>query len=324
MHGRGPAFLKQLRHIFAAFLLLLLTVAAGEAGEKSAIERVAVVLSERGGVYEEFADAFEAAMAEEGRPLRVIRLGAKPAEAELAGAEVALAVGTQAMRNLASGPPTVPVLNVLVPQLAYERLAAEAGRKRGGGMSSAIWLDQSPARLVRLFRQVLPNAQRVGVLLGPDSQLLLPALKAAAHRDRLELIVETLSSESPLMPALARLLPAVDGLLALPDSVVHNRETARTILLTTYRHQKPLVAFSQSYANAGAVAGVFSTPALAALQAAEVLRALPRGKLHLPPPQYPAYPSIAINRQVARSLGLDLPADALILKGVERATENER
>lgn len=291
-----------------------------------AVERVTLLLSGNDGVYAEFADAFEAALAASGRPLRLQRALSSPALSERApeGAELVVAVGTQALRDAGAWRQGPAVLGVLVPQQVFERLAAQAGRQRQPGSFSAIWLDQPPARLLGLFRQILPEAKRAGVLLGPDSSAQLPALRAAAGRARIELVVETVAGEQEVMPALARLLPAVDGLLAVPDGVVYRRETVRGILLTTYRHQKPLVAFSQSYVNAGAIAAAFSTPALAALQAAELVRALPAGKVALPPPQPPAYPSVAINRQVARSLGLDPPADALVQKAVERAAENER
>ncbi|MDX9707711.1 MAG: hypothetical protein RBT86_09045, partial [Azospira sp.] len=150
------------------------------------------------------------------------------------------------------------------------------------------------------------------------------ALQRAAARLSIELTMETVATEAEVMPALARLLPKVDGLLAVPDSVVYRRDSVRGILLTTYRHQKPLIAFSQSYVSAGATAAVFSTPALSALQVAELVRALPPGRVSLPPPSPAAYPAIAINRQVARSLGLEPPVDALVQKAVERIVEESK
>lgn len=318
---RLPATAFFLRRALAALCLCCAVLPAAHA-----VSQVVLVLSERGGVYEEFADAFEATLAGPGdapRPRRVAASAAVP-EAVLAGSDLIVAVGVQALRDAVGWPTPLPVLGALVPQLAFERLAAEAGRRQPG-LLSAIWLDQPPLRLLRLFRQILPESRRAGVVLGPDSAAQLAALKAAAAQARVELAVETVAAESEVMPALARLLPTVDGLLAVPDGVVYRRDTVRGILLTTYRHRKPVIAFSQSYVNAGAAAAVFSTPALSALQAAELVRALPPGRTApLPPPQHSAYPAVAINRQVARSLGLDPPADALALKAVERATENER
>lgn len=311
-----------LRRALAALYLCCVALPAAHA-----VQQVVLVLSERGGVYEEFADAFEATLAGPGEAPRTRRVAASAAapEAMLAGSDLIVAVGVQALRDAVGWPTPLPVLGALVPQLAFERLAAEVGRRRPPASLSAIWLDQPPLRLLRLFRQILPESRRAGVVLGPDSAAQLAALKAAAAQARIELAVETVVAESEVMPALARLLPTVDGLLAVPDGVVYRRDTVRGILLTTYRHRKPVIAFSQSYVNAGAAAAVFSTPALSALQAAELVRALPSGRaVQLPPPQHSAYPAVAINRQVARSLGLDPPADALALKAVERATENER
>lgn len=314
--------LRRSRGLLAVLCVALLTLPAAQA----AVPQMVLVLSERGGVYEAFADAFEATLSgigENGRVRRVLASEAAP-ETALAGSELIVAVGVQAMRAAAGWQAAQPVLGTLVPQRAFEQLQAESGGKRRPGSLSAIWIDQPPLRLLGLFRQILPEARRAGVILGPDSAARAAALQRAAARLSIELTMETVATEAEVMPALARLLPKVDGLLAVPDSVVYRRDSVRGILLTTYRHQKPLIAFSQSYVSAGATAAVFSTPALSALQVAELVRALPPGRVSLPPPSPAAYPAIAINRQVARSLGLEPPVDALVQKAVERIVEESK
>lgn len=128
------------------------------------------------------------------------------------------------------------------------------------GQFSAIY-RQPLARQINLLRSVLPEKKRVAAILGPDSSRLLPRLSSALSRAELRLVSEEVARESEVIPALSRLLGAGDILLALPDSLVFTRETARSVLLITYRYQRPLIGFSQAYVDAGALAATFSTPA---------------------------------------------------------------
>ena len=153
------------------------------------------------------------------------------------------------------------MLSVLVPRLTFERIAAESGRRARPGSFSALYLDQPLSRQLNLLRFALPGRKRVAALLGPESAALAPRLRSAVSRAGFELQMEQVAEEGDIVPALNRLLPGTDVLLALPDGLVFNRNTARPVLLTTYRHQRPVVGFSQAYVTAGALAAVFSTPA---------------------------------------------------------------
>ena len=311
---------RMLCHIALALLALL------GLGVAQAADSVAVVLSERGGVYAEFFDALNANLAQSpGRkPVKLVGVaGDKLDESELAGASLVIAVGTNASRTLARMENTGPVLSVLVPRLTFERIASESGRSRQKNTFSAIFLDQPLGRQLGLLRHALPGRKRLAVLLGPESATQLPRLRSAVARIGLELQTEQVAGEADIIPALNRLLPVNDVLLALPDGVAYNRDTARPILLTTYRHQRPLLGFSQAYVAAGALAAVYSTPAQLARQTAEFLRTLPAGRVTLSSPQYPIYFGVAVNRNVARSLGLDIPDEAALRDALERGGDGE-
>lgn len=301
-------------------------------GACRAVDTVAVLLSERGGHYGEYFEALGRSLSESsasGKALRLIELPPgreRPDDATLAGVSTIVAVGVQAMRNVAAWdnvPSVPPVLNVLVPRASYDRLVAESGRTRRRAQFSAIYLDQPLARQLNLIRQVLPGKQRVSAIVGPDSAVLLPRLRSAIARAGLAVVIEEVGSEPEILPALSRLLTASDVLLALPDNVVFTRDTARSVLLATYRYQKPLIGFSQAYVNAGALAAAFSSPTQIAQQTAELLQSLPSGRATLPAPVYPAYFSVAVNRSVARALSLEVATDAMLQIAVAGMAESE-
>jgi ABC-type uncharacterized transport system substrate-binding protein len=304
----------------------------------TAPDTVLVLLSEPGSPYRDFFEALHRSL-EQASPgskrLNVSELLAKPTEstgpasysrpddAALGGAKLIVAVGVQAMRAAARWEGIPPVLNVLVPRASYEKLLADPDHKKRQGQMSAIYLDHSLARQLNLIRLVLPGKRRISALLGPDSALLLPVLRAAAQRSGLQLVAEEVASEAEIIPALSRLMNSSEAFLALPDSVVFTRDTVRPVLMTAFRHQQPLFGFSQAYVTSGALAAVFSTPAQIARQTAELINALPAGRPTLPAALYPEYFSVAVNRSVARALDFDIAADALLREALMALPENK-
>ncbi len=217
-----------------------------------------------------------------------------------------VAVGTAAqrgMQELFAGDVTPPpLLSILVPRLAFERVA-EPARLRSGSLS-AVFIDQPPARQIELIRLALPTVRRVGILVGGESKGQAAALELAA-RDRALQLVTVPVGQSGLFSSLQSLLADADVLLALPDPTVFNSQTAASLLTTAYRRQVPLIGFSPAWVKAGALLGLYSTPAQVGARGAELLRQALPGR-NLPPPQWPREFVVAANPDVARSLGLVL------------------
>lgn len=290
-------------------------------------DTVTVVLSEEGGAYAEFASQLGTALGQAGGgvkppPMRVVTLSAIKDEPPARSNQTALlvAVGTPAMTTLARRPSNVPVLNVLVPRAAFRGLARTTPRTQDSKLFSAVYFDQPWARQLALIRHAVPG-RRVGILLGKDSADLSASLLAAAREAQMVATVEMVNDETDLLPALKRLLPQSDALLAVPDATIYNRSNIATILLTSYRAKVPLFGFSAAYVKAGALAAVYSLPAQIAQQAAEIIQNLPASG-SLPPPQSPRYFSVTVNPQVRLSLELDMDDEAQLLHKLKQLPES--
>lgn len=279
------------------------------------VEGVTVVLSDEGGAYAEIVEKMRATLSQGSTAkleVRVVSLrslrGGETLRA-IAG-QVLVAVGVDAMDAVEKSKLPQPVLNVLVPRAAFEKVARQGGRLGDPRVFSAIYLDQPWSRQFALIRQALSGRTRVGILLGANSAELEPLLRAEAKAAGLVAVIEKTNDADPL-PELKQLLGNCDVVLAVPDQSIYNRSTIQNILLTTYRHQVPLIGFSPSYVKAGAIVAVYSVPAQIGLQAAEIIQKMSLER-HLPPPQFPRYYSVGVNVQVARSLGLAVDDEATL------------
>ncbi|MGJ4749122.1 hypothetical protein ACQV5M_22350, partial [Leptospira sp. SA-E8] len=101
------------------------------------------------------------------------------------------------------------------------------------------------------------------------------------------------------------------------------------ILLASFRAKVPMQAFSPAYSRAGALLALYATPEQIGTQVATLARdALveQNGKARgFGPPQHTQLFEVSVNAHVARSLGLQLDADALAerLRRLEQKAPSE-
>ncbi|MDX5364244.1 MAG: hypothetical protein LPJ91_08840 [Pseudazoarcus pumilus] len=195
-----------------------------------------------------------------------------------------------------------PVLVGLVTVNEFDRLRAAAPRAR----LSALFIDQPPERHLALLRAALPDADCAGLLLGPESHGARARFEKLQSRLSPQIRIEFAASARDVLPALERLLGRCPAVLTLPDSLIANPTVARALLLTSYRMQRPLFAYSRGWVEAGALAAVFSTPATATRDLLDWLDAL-QDPFSLPPPRMPRHFDLAVNARVARALNLPVP-----------------
>ena len=142
---------------------------------------------------------------------------------------------------------------------------------------------------------------------------------------KIQLVVEKIDSSDEMLPALQRVLSDCDVLLALPDSLVFNKNNAQSILLTSYHYHDPVIGYSQAYVKAGALFAAYSMPTQIGRQAGEIIQHLLSAKPGtLPSPQYPKYFSVSVNYQVARSLGIRMEDELVLVEKLKHTMEQEQ
>jgi hypothetical protein len=269
--------------------------------------RVTVVLSDDTDPYREVYHAVRTHLGDATHTVEPAYAATLPPSA-VRDAGLVVAVGVRAAEAIAGVSRRPPVLAVLVPRTWY----LQTGRLRLGAdqhVVSAIYLDQPFDRQVRLIREALPEVRRVGIVISAEQSWLAAELGNALRAQQLALVEQTMAADARLIRPLEAVLGDADVLLAVPDAQVFNRNTAQSLFLTSYRYRVPVVGYSASLTRAGALVSLHSSPAQIGRQAAEWVRqALLAPTSRVPGPTYPAYYSVSINPQVARSLGIALPS----------------
>lgn len=137
---------------------------------------------------------------------------------------------------------------------------------------SLLWSDPPLNRQLRLARETLAQARRVGVLYGNESAFLLKELRQAAQP------------------------------LGLDDPELYNPKTAKNLLLSSYIRQLPLIGPNAGFVKAGSLTSSYSDQQ-DWLQTLDTL--LDRPPSSWPRSLYPQRFKVLSNPQVARSLGIE-------------------
>lgn len=276
------------------------------AGPVPAAPTVNVLVSEPRGIYQEAADSLMQGLRQEGWTFDVSTPGRGTRPADLT-----VAIGTRAL-EAALAQPGRPILSLLVPRLAFERLAS--GRRR----VSALYLDQPLSRQLQLLGLALPRLEKAGVPLGPSSQKLQADLESAGKQNDIQIRSAVIDESADLYGVLTALAEDSQAFVLLPDPLVVQRSTLQNFFLHTYRLKKPVLAYSAPLVQSGALLALYARPAQLGEEAATWLReSWEEGEFRLGPPRFPRRFTIAVNRTVARSLDIVLPRDDLLIRVLE-------
>jgi putative tryptophan/tyrosine transport system substrate-binding protein len=295
--------------------LLIILLVGMFAGITWAEVRVAVVTSEGIAASAVTVNTLVASLVSGGIPRDTISIGSVSDWRILSQANqprLFVTLGTQATAALAEAPSGAPVLAALVPRQSFERILRQSGRKASKQLT-AIYLDQPLSRQVALIRAALPQAKRVGVLWGPESKANGPLLRSLAEINGLQLVEADFKPEAGGFPDLRPVLATSDVFLAMADPQVFNSGTIQNLLLTTFRANLPMVAFSPAYVRAGAWLSLHVTPEQVGLQLARLVGEVLQGRSLPEQPLESNDFEISVNEHVGRSLNLKANAAQLRL-----------
>jgi len=198
------------------------------------------------------------------------------------------------------------IVSTFIPSQRFQQLSEKYSRelKQREISTTAIFLDQPLQRQLKLATEIRPQLKRLGFTLGPDSKYILPELKEAAATMNLSLNYQMLTLEDNPIQRIQPIMESSDLFLVIPDQSTLNKTTAKWLLYMSLRNRVPLLAFSQNYVKAGAVAACISTPEDIGRYTAEQLHLIAGGSL--PPPSFSPYFKVVTNPRIARQLNLSI------------------
>ena len=202
--------------------------------------------------------------------------------------------------------------------------AAYTPGEKQDSQSAVLYMTQPYCRQIQFITLINNRWNTVGYLSNRIRPVDNKAILRCAKQYGITTYNVSTSPDERLTSNIKDLLSHSDLLLALPDNTIYNSKSVKNILLTSYRQRKPLIAFSQSFVNAGALASIYSSTGQIADSAIRLVKQhLEQGRGFTKTVNYPENFDISFNSQVFRALDLEIP-DADEIKHAIDIKEKEK
>jgi len=226
--------------------------------------------------------------------------------AELKNVCLCVAVGAKSLEQLLKQNIQCKILNIATRKEIYEQLIHRYPRWEQQKNITAIYLDQPLDRQLDLIQHINHHNYPIEIVFGAYAIQQQETIRKLAKERSLEISNLYINKFENPVAVLDKLLNSPKIIFILADSSLYNAATTRGILLTAYHKKSPLIGYSKAFVTHGALAAVYSTPKQIATQSAQMIVDLISYPDQALEPSYPQDFSVAINYQVAESLGIRL------------------
>lgn len=290
-----------------ALALAVLPVQAGSAAAKNDA-RVVVLLSHDAKPYEEALEGFRSYFASKGLEARidVFQLNGDASGAARAlekardeKANLILTLGSLATSAASAEATGIPVVAGLI--MSVEEIKAR-------DQFAAVLLDFPLEVQLRWIVRMLPDYRNIGILYNPArmSQKVEAATRIAQGMG-LKVIAQKVESPSELPAALEFLSKKVDLLWGIADDLVYTPQTAKEILLFSFRNRIPLVGISREWVKAGALYAIESDYRDLGMQCGEkMLKVIQSTGSDSGAPEYPRKVVYSLNLKTAQHMKVEI------------------
>ncbi|MEJ2142536.1 MAG: ABC transporter substrate binding protein [Gammaproteobacteria bacterium] len=260
-------------------------------------EKVLAVVSYKSSLYENFYESLESKLDEkiilEKTAIADLR------EKNLSAYDLVISIGSDASKILSRTGNINSLLYTLIPGTLAESIGKRPCLAK---KCLSVLIEQPADRYFQLFKLIFPRNRTLAIATTSKDPGYLAQLKSTAQKYSTQLKIIPIDKNTIIARSLIKGLTKNDVLLALPDPNIYNKDTAKSIILSAYHKNVPIIGYSQAFAKAGALISLYSSLDDIASQT-EKLASNSRGNTKN---YYPNAFSIEINRSVAVSLEIQI------------------
>lgn len=224
--------------------------------------------------------------------------------------DLIVTVGAIAAETVMQLKPETPMIAVLITDSAFNILTKKYYASRVNAYASnvsVICLDQPTERSITLAKLLVPDANVVGVMTGPASILRKDEVSEYVTAAGMTPNVVNIKLKENPIHTLEPVIKSSDVFIPIPDNRLINIATAKWILQLSYRYKVPVIAYSKTYMDAGALAAIYSSVENVARQTTEFI--ISEGHNNKGGSYAAEYFSIRFNYSVASSLNIELQTE---------------
>lgn len=169
-----------------------------------------------------------------------------------------------------------------------------------------VYINQPVSRYIKLFKILFPKGKKIVFATTKEKSKKLQQVKAVSKNNNISYKNIRIQNDMNVSRALINNLNNNDVLLALPNPKIYSANNAKSIILSTYHANVPIIGYSKSFTKAGALISLYSSIDNVAYKTANVINAIITNGPSQQKEYYPDEFSIEINSAVALSLDINI------------------
>ncbi|MGH7499743.1 MAG: ABC transporter substrate-binding protein [Gemmatimonadales bacterium] len=298
--------MPSLSRVLAVLPLGLLSVTQAPHAAPQRGMQVVVLVSQDAPPYRAALASFQHELGGEKMPVdvRVVQLDGDSTRApQLAGSiskpDLILTLGTLATRESLRRYRGVPVVAGMI--LSADDIA-------GAPNATGVFLQFPVETELEWLSRIAPSIRRIGIIYhSEESKVRVVEAERLAPGVNLNIQAYQIDRPQELPDALENLADRADALWGVTDPMVFNPETAKSLLIFSFRHQIPLIGHSTPWVKAGALYALDRDYTDIGTQCAEMAEKILGGQLPSSmPPVPPRKVRYILNRKTAEQMKLGL------------------
>ncbi len=190
--------------------------------------------------------------------------------------------------------------------------------------NAVLYMTPPYCQQLKFIKQLNTKWQTISILNNQKNPVNISLIRQCEKNNNITIHTVNISSQDNLTNKIKDALNHSDVLLALPDRSIYNRKTVKNILLTSYRHRKPVIGFSKNYVKAGALGSIYSNTKQIAKSASKLIEEYYNAGMKFKKTEnHPNDFDISINKQVFRALDIKTPDTSQLKKQLMRQSHKE-
>lgn len=223
--------------------------------------------------------------------------------------------GTKSATSVNNYKFNTPVLYSLVPKDFYNSLITT--QSCPGSSCYGVYINQPAERYIQLVNALFKNNKSIIIPVTESTRHDIYHIKSTAKDMGYKSRKMTVMPNENISRLLSHKLKDNDILLALPDPDIYNKNTARSIILTTYHNNVPIIAYSRAFTKAGALASLYSSIDDIAEQTTILIQDIFSDNKPQQKGYYPEKFSLEVNKAVAHSLNINIASPGTIKRKIK-------
>ena len=273
-------------------------------------ENILAVVSSSGKIYQDFLTEFEKNLNEN---IKVSKINASELNDNIINNHtIILSIGYKAATSLSKYKINSNIIYSLIPEneSVLEKIACN-------DKCYKVYINQPVERYVKLFKVIFPKNKKLVLATTGESSKKFWKIKSSSAGSGIVFKNIKIDKNQNVARELINELKSDDVLVALPDPYLYNVNTAKSVILTTYHANVPIIAYSKSFAKAGALISLYSSIDNVAVKAASVVDDIYTNSFSEQKEYYPDEFMLEINYSVARSLNINIESEKNIMRKVK-------